>query len=171
MNWEAFGAISEALGVMAVFVTLGYLSVQVRQAKRELSRSIQQARADGMRQVWLTQAGQPELAAAFAKFFAYQGVHSGPFAEVATAAGLSEGEARQVYASLWASWTHYEQMIESLGDLTEGGRNQFNATLRFALGNAGPSGAWYQSVRARLNPTAVKYVEDLLAESTAGKAG
>jgi len=30
MDWEAVGAISEGLGAVAVFLTLGYLSVQVR---------------------------------------------------------------------------------------------------------------------------------------------
>lgn len=169
MNWEAVGAISEGLGAVAVFATLGYLAIQVRHTRLELVRSMQQARADAMRQVWLTQAAHPELATAFAKFFAYQGVRLGPFAEVATAAGLSEAGARQVYASLWASWTHYEQVIESIDEMTEGGRQQFNATLRFALSETGPSGAWYRSLRSRLNPTAVKYVEARLAESTPGE--
>jgi hypothetical protein len=54
-------------------------------------------------------------------------------------------------------------VIESIGELTEGGRQQFDDTLRFALGPSGPSEAWYRSVRSRLNPTAVRYVEDLLA--------
>jgi len=164
MNWEAFGAISEGLGAAAVFVTLGYLAIQVRHARTEMARSTQQARADAMRQVWLTQASQPELATAFAKWFAYHDVQLGAFAEMAAAAGLSDTEARQVYASLWASWTHYEQMIESLDELTEGGRRQFNETLRFALGSAGPSAVWYRSLRSRLNPSAVKYVEDLLTQ-------
>jgi hypothetical protein len=31
MNWEAVGAIAEFLGAIAVFVTLGYLAVQIRQ--------------------------------------------------------------------------------------------------------------------------------------------
>ena len=32
MNWEALGAIAELLGAIAVFVTLAYLAVQVRQS-------------------------------------------------------------------------------------------------------------------------------------------
>jgi len=163
MNWDAVGAVSDGLGAIAVFVTLGYLAVRVRHARDEMARSTRQARADAMRQVWLTQAGQPEPAGAFAKLFAHQGVQLAPFAATAAAAGLSESEARQVFASLWASWTHYEQMIEALDELTEGGRSQFNDTLRVSLGSAGPSGAWYQTMRSRLNPTAVRYIDDLLA--------
>lgn len=39
MNWEAVGAIGEILGALAVFVTLVYLAVQVRQVKSELHTS------------------------------------------------------------------------------------------------------------------------------------
>ena len=166
MNWEAVGAISDGVGAIAVFVTLGYLAVQVRHARDAMARSTRQARADAMRQVWLTQAGQPELAAAFAKLFAHHGVPLAPFGATAAAAGLSEAEARQVFASLWASWTHYEQVIEALDELTEGGRCQFNDTLRANLGAAGPSGTWYQTMRSRLNPTAVRYIDELLARPT-----
>jgi hypothetical protein len=88
MNWEAFGAISEGLGAVAVFVTLGYLAVLVRHARAELARSTQQARGDAMRQVRLAQAGQPEPAAPFAKSFAPHGVQLGAFADTAAAAGL-----------------------------------------------------------------------------------
>jgi hypothetical protein len=114
MNWDAVSAISEALGAIAVLVTLGYLALQVRHARDEMARSTRQARADAMRQVWLTQAGSPELAAGFSKLFSHHGVQPGAFQATAAAAGLSDIEARQVYASLWASWTHYEQVIESL---------------------------------------------------------
>ena len=31
MNWDALGAIAELLGAVAVFATLAYLTVQVRQ--------------------------------------------------------------------------------------------------------------------------------------------
>ena len=31
MNWDAIGAVSEGLGAIAVLLTLGYLSVQIRQ--------------------------------------------------------------------------------------------------------------------------------------------
>ena len=31
MNWDAIGAIGEVVGALAVFITLGYLAVQIRQ--------------------------------------------------------------------------------------------------------------------------------------------
>ena len=39
MNWDAIGAIGEILGASAVFITLGYLAVQIRQNTRTLKTS------------------------------------------------------------------------------------------------------------------------------------
>ena len=36
MNWDALGAIAELLGAIAVFLTLAYLTVQVRQNSKAL---------------------------------------------------------------------------------------------------------------------------------------
>jgi len=165
MNWDAIGAVGDVLGAIAVFVTLGYLAVQVRHAREEMARATRQARADAMRQVWLTQAGQPELAAAFAKLLAARDDSKTPFSTAAAAAGLSDAQGRQLFASFWASWSHYEQVIESLEQLTAGGRSQFDITLRLNLGSGGPASAWYETVKARLNPDAVRYVDRLLAQS------
>lgn len=41
MNWEAVGAISEAIGVVAILISLAYLAVQIRQSTREFSRGIE----------------------------------------------------------------------------------------------------------------------------------
>ena len=41
MNWEAVGAISEAIGVVAILISLIYLAVQIRQSTQEFSRGIE----------------------------------------------------------------------------------------------------------------------------------
>jgi len=41
MNWEAVGAISEAIGVVAILISLAYLAVQIRQSTREFSKGIE----------------------------------------------------------------------------------------------------------------------------------
>ena len=53
MNWDALGAIAELLGSIAVFLTLAYLAIQVRQNSRALEEQnkfsaaqIMQARTD-----------------------------------------------------------------------------------------------------------------------------
>ena len=45
MNWDGVGAVGEALGSIAVFVTLGYLAIQVRHARDDVRRSVSTARA------------------------------------------------------------------------------------------------------------------------------
>ena len=41
MNWEAVGAIAEAIGVIAIFVSLVYVAVQIRQSTHQFSRSVE----------------------------------------------------------------------------------------------------------------------------------
>ena len=41
MNWEAIGALAEAIGVIAIFVSLIYVAVQIRQNTQQVSRSIE----------------------------------------------------------------------------------------------------------------------------------
>ena len=55
MNWDALGAIAELLGAIAVFLTLAYLAVQIRQSSKALdlqnhfaAAQIMQARTDTM---------------------------------------------------------------------------------------------------------------------------
>jgi len=46
MNWEEVGAIGQVLGSIAVFITLGYLAVQLRHARAEMQRSPSQPTND-----------------------------------------------------------------------------------------------------------------------------
>ena len=41
MNWEALGAIAEAVGATAVFISLVYVAVQIRQNTKQFSRSVE----------------------------------------------------------------------------------------------------------------------------------
>ena len=41
MNWEAVGAIAESVGVIAIFVSLIYVAVQIRQSTRQVFRSVE----------------------------------------------------------------------------------------------------------------------------------
>ena len=46
MNWEIVGAIAEALSAVAVLATLVYLSVQIKEARKQLQISSHQTRTD-----------------------------------------------------------------------------------------------------------------------------
>jgi hypothetical protein len=39
MNWDALGAISEVLGALAVFITLAYLTLQIKQNTKAVQSS------------------------------------------------------------------------------------------------------------------------------------
>jgi len=41
MNWDAVGAIAEAVGAIAVFVSLIYVAMQIRQNTKQASRSVE----------------------------------------------------------------------------------------------------------------------------------
>ncbi len=44
MNWEAVGALAEAIGVIAIFVSLVYVAMQIRQNTKQFARSIESDR-------------------------------------------------------------------------------------------------------------------------------
>ena len=67
MNWDAVGAIAESLGAVAVLATLVYLSVQVRHARAEQRNATLESRTDALREMHLSVATSPSLAAAFVK--------------------------------------------------------------------------------------------------------
>ena len=46
MNWEAIGAVAEALGAIGVILTLAYLTVQIRQNTSATRSSVRQALSD-----------------------------------------------------------------------------------------------------------------------------
>ena len=48
MNWEAIGAIAEAVGSIAVIATLFYLAVQIHQNNRNVEESIRTLRLNAM---------------------------------------------------------------------------------------------------------------------------
>jgi hypothetical protein len=61
MNWDAFGAISELVGSIALIVTLVYLAIQLRQNTRATRSVTFQAINDGMSRVTEVFATDPEL--------------------------------------------------------------------------------------------------------------
>ena len=61
MNWDAVGAIAEAVGAVGVIATLLYLAVQVRINTQSVRASTHQEAENGARQVALVLAQDPEL--------------------------------------------------------------------------------------------------------------
>ena len=61
MNWIAIGAIAEAIGVLAVVISLLYLAFQIRFARLAAADTSRTARAVGIREIDLTMVNNPEL--------------------------------------------------------------------------------------------------------------
>jgi len=163
MNWDAIGAIGEVLGSIAVFITLGYLAVQVRHAREAVARSSRQSRYDALREAYMMWASSPELAESTAKLGTSLALPGSRFTEVAMDAGLSRSEALLVMNSMRVSWTLTEQTIEALGELSPGARAQ-SAFNYLETWGKGVGGLWYRTLREHLNPDAVRYVDNLLAQ-------
>jgi hypothetical protein len=61
LNWDAVGAIAEAVGAGGVIATLLYLAIQIRANTRSVRASTHQEAENGARQVTLVLAQDPEL--------------------------------------------------------------------------------------------------------------
>ena len=60
MNWDAIGAIAEALSAIAVLLTLVYLSFQVRDTRKQLRLNSHQARTDRNIKLHLARSGDAD---------------------------------------------------------------------------------------------------------------
>ena len=89
MNWEAIGAVGEAVGAIAVVVTLAYLAMQIRQNTGATRAASHHAVIEALNQGNLAQARDAELAQIWVSGLKDRGV-------------LTEVE-RQRFDSLWYS--------------------------------------------------------------------
>jgi hypothetical protein len=63
MNWDEVGAIGQVLGSIAVFVTLGYLAIQVKHSRQESRRALSQGRSEAHRDLLAQQRNERVLGA------------------------------------------------------------------------------------------------------------
>jgi hypothetical protein len=166
MNWEAVGAIGQVLGSIAVFVTLGYLAVQVQYARQEVRRSVSQSRSQGARELALNHANNERLTSTYRK--ANAGLGAGPMSPfVATLmerSGLTAEEADGLWWEQLAIWQNRVQSISYSEEMTTGARIELDGILRLFYGGTGVTRLWYETVKERMNPDAVRYIDNLLAQ-------
>ena len=167
MNWEAIGAIGQMLGSVAVLVTLGYLAIQVRHARAEMRRSISQTRAEGGRELLMNFANSEQLCNLYTKVGAAIGRSPNPVIGALMArAGLTQSEAMQLLLDHEAWFQYQAQVIQYINELSAGERFGFDGSIRGRYGHdAGLIGPlWYEDRKAALNPDAVRYIDNLLAQ-------
>ena len=164
--WDAIGAIGQVLGSMAVFVTLGYLAVQVRHARSEMQRSLSQGRGEAIRGLLMAQATDERLTGINAKAHAALGSTPLPFvAALMHRAGLTVEEASSLLGAQAAFWNYRLQVIPYVHDLPAPDRLAFDWATRGAYGRPGVGRLFYETlIRPTGHPDAVRYIDDLLAQ-------
>ena len=172
MNWDAMAAVGQMLGSIAVLATLWYLAVQVRHARREVQRSVTQNRGESGRELNMYGASNERGATIAVKaHIALGGQPAGAIGGLMTETGLTFEEAYTFNQLQLAWWNYREQVIENIAELPVGQRTEFDNGLRTAYSSGLPANRlWYEHSRANLNPAAVRYVDNLLAQPRSGLA-
>jgi hypothetical protein len=165
MSWDIVGSIGEAVSAIALLFVL----VQVRHARAEMRRSVSQSRADVGRELWLARARSDQLAGVLSRSEVAFGSTSPEFvAALSERAAVTSEEASQTWAYMWAWWIYRAQVIAYASELRAGERVQFDNGLRIHYGRNGLERLWYQTVKPTLDPDAVRYVDAVLAVTSAG---
>jgi len=164
MNWEAIGAVGQMVGSIAVFITLGYLAVQVRHARLTGQRALSQGRSEALRDL-LTQQTDERMIRLALKTNAGLGGQSTPFVRaLMDQTGVTEEEAMLVMWSQITWWNYFLQIIPHVKELPPMERRQFDVPLR-SYGRPGPFRLFYEHyIRQLGHPDAIAYIENLLAQ-------
>ena len=131
MNWEEVGAIGQMLGSLAVFITLGYLSVQTRHGQQATERNLAKVDNDSAQEMLLAQVMHPSLTAMYVKAYARLGVAPSPVLRMLMErAGLTEEEARTVNVHQMAWWQHRTIVIPNVDSMPTEARISFEKATR-----------------------------------------
>jgi hypothetical protein len=170
MNWDAIGAVGQMLGSIAVFITLGYLAVQVKHARSETRRALSQGRIEGLTNLLIAQ-NDARLNRLTVK--AQTALGDEPFPFVSTLidrAGLTREEATSLFWMQIGVWNYRLSIIPYVDELTPMERASFEGAVR-TYGDEGFYGLFYEAMKTTTtNPHAVRYIDSLLAQPEAGSA-
>jgi hypothetical protein len=166
MNWEALGAIGETFGALAVFVTLGYLAVQVKHARQEAKRTLSQNRMDNLREINALSSDEHVNRLLVKANEALGAARPAFVAALTERAGLTVEEATIVLRVQIQLWNYTVQMIPNVDQLSETERHQFDGGLagRYS-GAAGVGALFLETVKQTAHPDSIRYIENVLARA------
>ena len=165
MNWEEVGAIGQILGSLAVFVTIGFLAIQVRHSETESQRAMERIRRERGQQ-FLTLATDERLAAIHVKANKALGGMTAPyFVAASKELGLTEVEAYSLFLKQLARWNLHAYSILDVDELRPRDRAQLDRGLDSTWSEPAFR-FWYQHLKTTLHANAVRYVDNLLAHSS-----
>lgn len=160
MNWEAIAAIGEIVGALAVVLTLAYLALQVKTAKRATIDQNTLSRANGVREMMLAISTNDDLRMNLVDDLSVRELYE----KFALSCGTSIEAASQVdwansywFWLHWGQWasTHDEQGLEELRNLV--GSFYSNPGMR----RSWDSSPWSKPI---LDPKFVQFVDDVLIQ-------
>lgn len=167
MNWDAISAIGSLLGAVAVGATLLYLALEVKHARKEVQRSISQARAQTVRDLLMFRATNDNLANHYVKAtLAIAGSPPSFVSAVAEKTGLKIEEASELYWEQLAWWQYRLEVIPYVHELSESAREEFEAGILQNYGRQPIEKLFYESAKPNLPAEAVRYIDEILARST-----
>ena len=162
MNWDAIGAIGQAVSALALFGVF----IQVRHAGYEMRRSIMESRMSAGRELNMFRASNERVARIRSKAFAALGEAAVSPADkvLMDKAGLSFEEAEVMFHDQLAGWLAIKTGIAYM-DETPDDRAEFEAGIRGTYLYDPVGQLWYESMRDQLHRPTVLYVESVLARS------
>jgi len=167
MNWNAVGAIGQILGSLATFVTVGYLVIQVHDTEREMQRSLVQGRSEHNIALNMEIASNEHLVAIRTKANnILRGDKQGwtPFMEAAiNKFELSPEDAWSLGAMMTSEWANLAQSILYADELPPTDRFQLDSSIRRVMMEP-IRRFYYETYKSQLNPDAVRYIDNLLAQ-------
>src|SRR5262245_54173879 len=162
VNEDASGAIGQAVGALALVVVI----IHARNGGEGMRRDAGLERLRGTREICRAQAANEDLVSAINRAEA-RGGQRNPFHQYFTEqAGLSLSEARMLGAYATAIWHNLETSIESIDRLSPGVRRELDNRIRSQYSRSIMLSKWFELSKEQLNPDAVRYVENVLAQPT-----
>jgi len=163
MNWDAIAAVGETLGALAVFLTLGYLAIQVRHARSEARRALRQARGEALREL-MEWSGEDGMSRLLVRMDEALGVPVTPvMVALMERTGLTRDEMVRVIWLQSAYWEYRAQLIPVADELSEIERCHFDIALAAAYGERGWARWFYEAAKTTAHTDMVRYIENVLA--------
>jgi hypothetical protein len=166
MNWDAVSAIGEILGTLVVFITLGYLAVQLKQARAEVERSISHSRTETVRDLLMMRATNERLGKLYVS--ATLSMTENPPAFVSGVMERTELMAEEAAALYWdqlAWWQYRLEIIPHLQQLSSVQRQEFESGIRQNYGSQPLERLFYQTSKSTFPRQAVSYIDGVLAQA------
>ena len=162
MNWDAIGAVGQAISALALVFVL----VQIRHARSESRRALSAGRAEAVRALNNQFLDERALGIWKKATTALETSISPSHQIVMERAKLTWEEAWLLLAMARSHWAYFLQIMPNIYELPAMERYEFEQSLRFHYGaNGGPNRIFYEVyIKNGAHPDALRYLDNLLAE-------